>query len=1095
MKQLKNGIVLILLLTMVSASLLWSGTTGKIAGTITDKTSGDPLIGVNIVVAGTSLGAVSDINGEYSILFVPPGVYKVQISSIGYEKVMVNDVRVYIDQTARIDIAMATQAIYTDEVVVVGERKTIKADVATSVAAVSEKEVAELPINSVMSAVGLQAGVRGGWSGSLVNSAQPSFFSGSNYIRGHVSVQGGLNIRGGEGDNILFMVDGVTMRDPRNNEPSTNVALSSVKDISVERGGFNAEYGQVRSGVINVITREGAKSGYSGSFQMRYSAPGPKYWRGPGTLDIQDPNSYILRPYFDPAVCWTGTGNGAWDRFTQQKYIPFEGWDSVSRRLCSDKDPTNDLTPQGAQRAFEYETRKVQPNDQPDYDIDAGFGGPVPFISEALGSLRFFASYRRTREELVFPLSRPDYSDYNWNVQMISDITSTMKLRLSGMAGKKYTMSDGWQSTGNYFYPRYPNQVAGEINGNGWGYADLIKLFSDFNLSLTDIGEQSMSGKLTHNISPTTYYEVSIESFRRNYKTEPVALRDTSQKFEIIPGYYEDSNPFGYWPNATETVYLSPASALMHVSKARDNTVVGSTTLKADFTSQVNFQNMLKAGLEFNYNDLNFDYGTIKSGGQVTETYSSHVKLRVFPVQGGAYIQDKLETKGFIANLGLRLDYSDPRTSWWNMNQFDPSFFSSAFDPNKDFTKENFKPQWQLSPRLGIAHPITENSKLFFNYGHFRQVPQYESLFRVERDDHGMMTSFGNPNLILAKTISYELGFDQILLEDFLLQIAAFYNDISDQQDFTQYISSIAGFAYTKSTANNYQDSRGFELTLRRTFGRWVSGFANYTYQVNSTGHFGSSKVYDNPSDQNKWDEATVNVYQDRPVPQPYARVNLSLFTPDDWGPSILRNKILGGWRLNATFDWQAGFWTTWNTKALPSTSYNIQAVDFFNTALRLDKSIAIGKFKLELFMDINNVLNTLKLYGFDPGNINDPYMNSLHLPKSEAYDNIPGDDKVGVYRTPGVDWQPELYKKTIDRTRPGEIRPIIYEGTSGNYWQYIDNPNIPVYQRWVKVDQAKIDKINKDKAYIDMPNASTFWFLDPRNIYFGLKLSFDFTD
>jgi hypothetical protein len=198
---------------------------------------------------------------------------------------------------------------------------------------------------------------------------------------------------------------------------------------------------------------------------------------------------------------------------------------------------------------------------------------------------------------------------------------------------------------------------------------------------------------------------------------------------------------------------------------------------------------------------------------------------------------------------------------------------------------------------------------------------------------------------------------------------------------------------------------------------------------------------------------------------------------------------------LNATVDWQAGYWTTWNITGLASTAYNVQAVDFWNTALRVEKSIPIGKFKVQLFMDVSNVLNTLKLWGFDPGNQNDPYMNSLHLPKSDAYPNIPGDDKVGMYRTPGVDWQPELNVRTVDRTRSGEIRPIYYEGVSGQYWQYIDNPNIPVYQRWTKVDQARMDQINRDKAYINMPNASTFWFLDPRNIHFGLKLSFDFTD
>ena len=96
---------------------LWSGTTGKIDGTLTDKSSGEPLIGANIVIMGTSLGTVSDINGQYTVLSVPPGTYKVQISFIGYKKIIVNDVRVFIDQTTRMDVALEQQAIEVGETV------------------------------------------------------------------------------------------------------------------------------------------------------------------------------------------------------------------------------------------------------------------------------------------------------------------------------------------------------------------------------------------------------------------------------------------------------------------------------------------------------------------------------------------------------------------------------------------------------------------------------------------------------------------------------------------------------------------------------------------------------------------------------------------------------------------------------------------------------------------------------------------------------------------------------------------------------------------------------------------------------------------
>ena len=212
-----------------------------------------------------------------------------------YRKVTFSDVRVFIDQTTRVDVPLEPQAIEVNEIVVVAERKLIKADVATSVAAISDREIEALPISNVVSAVGLEAGIRGGWAGSPGYAAQPSFYS-QNYQRGSISVNG-PSIRGGSGDNVLYMVDGVTQRDPRNSEPTTSIALSAVKEIAVERSGFNAEYGQVRSGIINVVTKEGAKRGYYGSFQGKMSPAAPKYWSGPGILDVNDPNSWALAAF------------------------------------------------------------------------------------------------------------------------------------------------------------------------------------------------------------------------------------------------------------------------------------------------------------------------------------------------------------------------------------------------------------------------------------------------------------------------------------------------------------------------------------------------------------------------------------------------------------------------------------------------------------------------------------------------------------------------------------------------------------------------------------------------------------------------------
>ena len=297
------------ILVLAFPATLLAGTTGKISGMVTEKASGQALPGVNVVVVGTTLGAATNPDGQYTILDLPPAIYRLQVTLIGYRKVIVEDVHVAIDQTARVNVIMEAEAVEAPEVVVTAERKLIRPDVATSVVSATSDQVQALPNANVVSVLGLQAGISGGWNGAFGYAAQPLFLS--NYVQGKTQVGGGISIRGGGSDGILFNVDGVTLRDPRNNEPDTKLALSSVQNITVERGGFNAEYGQVTSGVVNVVTKEGEKDVYSGRAQVRISPPAAKYWLAPGITDLNNPMSYALRPFFDPAVCWTGTGNGS----------------------------------------------------------------------------------------------------------------------------------------------------------------------------------------------------------------------------------------------------------------------------------------------------------------------------------------------------------------------------------------------------------------------------------------------------------------------------------------------------------------------------------------------------------------------------------------------------------------------------------------------------------------------------------------------------------------------------------------------------------------------------------------------------------------
>lgn len=1051
-----QNLTIFLLIIIISIKVL-AGTTGKIAGRITDKETKEPLVGVNVVVKGTTLGATTDIDGYYVILHVPPGIQTIVASMVGYATVTVSDIEVRIDQTSTVNIEMVSEAIELGSVVITAERELVKKDVSTSVAAVRSEEISTLPVSRIDRLASLQAGV-----------------------------EEGFVIRGGSATQLLFQVDGVTLRDPRNNSPITTLALSSIQEISIERGGFNAEYGQVRSGIVNIIQKEGSINNYYGAINVKYSPPTPKHFG----ISVFDPNSMWNRPYLDPEVCWTGTENGAWDIYAQRQYPRFEGWNAISQKLLSDNDPNNDLSPAAAQKVWMWERRR-RPTIEPDYIIDASFGGPVPLISKSLGNLRFFTSFWYNREMLLIPLSRPDYLEYNYSLKLNSDISNKIKLMVNVNTGRSYNVvmnrddsqfnNPAWGINGVQFWSptafmRTPYTIAEITNEQRPS-----RIFTDSWYSQAILNHATLAGKLTSFLSDKSLFEVSFEHVLRSYKTGPIRQRDTTKKYEIVPGYFVDEAPFGFDPRP-----LTGLTGMFfggHSSTIRDTSRLTSTLIKANYTNQITHIHLIKAGVEFAYYDLNLNYGAVN-------TYFNdlnYVKERWNPYRISAYVQDKIEAFGFVANVGVRMDLSNPNTDWYDVDPFDKSFFSASYNPNKEYPKKKAKIDLAFSPRLGISHPITENSKLYFNFGHFKQLPAYEEIFRLGRASNGTLLNYGDPNLQQAKTISYELGYDHLIFNTLLVQISAFYNDISNQLSFTQYLSDRKGIGYFRANNNSYEDIRGLEITLKKTGGNWIRGFLTYTYQVNTRGAFGKQVINEDPSQQKLIDENTITLYQQKPIPQPRANLNLTFFTPAQYGPSFGGLYPFGNWTLNILGEWRAGEYITYNPNGIREIINNVQVTDYWNVDLLLSKTLDIKPFQITFLIDVRNLFNFKRLSGAGFYDNFDQlfYLQSLHLPPSPAYDNIPGTDRVGDYRKEGVPYQPmEQVVNVYELSNPNP-NVIYYDKTTKKYMNYINN-------EWSEVDNAKLQKILEDKAYIDMPNNTSFNFLNPRQVFFGINISFN---
>jgi len=412
--------------------------------------------------------------------------------------------------------------------------------------------------------------------------------------------------------------------------------------------------------------------------------------------------------------------------------------------------------------------------------------------------------------------------------------------------------------------------------------------------------------------------------------------------------------------------------------------------------------------------------------------------------------------------------------------------------------KEPTKRVLTLMPRLNVAFPITEDAKLFFNYGHFRQLPLPENLYLVQHETaSGDVTRLADPNLPLPKTVAYELGYEHNLLDMFLLRVASYYKDVSDQSYLVNYVGYNNVPNYTVTTNNSYEDIRGFEITLRKNRGNWIRGLINYTYRVSTSGQFGRPRYYQNPVDQ-RTDERT-NPVQNRPRPEPYANANIDFFSPPDFGPSYLGIYPLGDWRINLLGSWRGGAYFTWvGGGSVPGVVNNIQRRDYYMVDMRFAKNFQFGRLNLQLFMDVDNVLNFkhLTFYGFIDNADYENYLKSLHLSGgwdangmptgfNKYYGNIPGDDRPGDYRKAGVPYQPMVYADNVKTLSNPSAVPIYYDAATRSYFQYVNN-------QWRPADQGTVDKVLEDKAYIDMPNQEWWNFLNPRYFYFGVRLSFD---
>ncbi len=207
---------------------------GKVTGKVVDAKTGEPIVAAAVYLEEIGIGTYTDDKGEFILLRVPPGTYTLRVEFTGYSPFVLKNLVVEADRTITPlggIIKLQETGVVLQEQVVIAREPIIKKDLTASVDKIRSEKLQNLPVVNVEQALQLQAGVR--------------------------RYGGLLQIRGGRVGEVAYVVDGADLRDPYNNARTPNLPLNAISEISVNKGGFGAEYGNAASGVVEVVTKEG----------------------------------------------------------------------------------------------------------------------------------------------------------------------------------------------------------------------------------------------------------------------------------------------------------------------------------------------------------------------------------------------------------------------------------------------------------------------------------------------------------------------------------------------------------------------------------------------------------------------------------------------------------------------------------------------------------------------------------------------------------------------------------------------------------------------------------------------------------------------
>lgn len=756
----------------------------------------------------------------------------------------------------------------------------------------------------------------------------------------------------------------------------------TLAEVQVFAGVFNAEYPSATAGVVNIVTKEGGRD-FNFSFYNRTLMNSGKshagrsvYWDAPAYLAERDEKlNSGNEALVERGNLFTWTPDRARELYN---YDPADS-SSLSR---SHENSFTLSGPLGSKGGF-FLAGNYSQND-----------GALPFErTKRIGaSLKLHYNLSPT-QKLV---ARTDFKDGGELFNFVNTkYNPRFKYYLEGAPRYKDLSSVG--------FIKYTNALNSktfiEIQASNTSFRNRVGFPDDNGNGIPELGE---SGDFIEFADIDEY--IKYVGGNGNFGTETgFVFGDTTRTQRVF--FSSTLNPAGFQRlnqaeydvlgYGTNGFYITSYPIALYQDFKRSK-----TTFKADVTSQVNYSNLVKAGISFSVHDIDVNSLESELGGSGTAYPTSHFHVNQYnfkPKEIAIYAQDKIEfVQGLIVNVGARIDGFDNDTQRF-INDFDPldevlegGELVSRTPKRGDDVGFNFF----FSPRVGVAHPVTDRLKMSYSFGRFFQYPNFETIYRdYNFTDYAASptTRTVNPDQDPIRSTNYEIRTEWSFADNFLITGTAYYRDVSNTSSRAMTLTTAEGVGLTFNTTWGYSDSRGIEVELTKRPSDWFLGswggrlaYAHsYIKQAVASGS--------DPTIRTNFNSAVDSVnYAELPFDDldrfPSRERNVLV---TQGGTNILAggydrpHRLTGTLQLffpadfTATFigEWSSGFYyiETENPNNDPFFSRNDNlgigpSTSFINA--RLSKFLDFGATGLELFLEARNLFNFTNIRGISNGGL-----------------------------------------------------------------------------------------------------------------------------